>query len=412
LPGDPIAKSVAGLKSSVSLPTFSQVIAAVNMTSNMTASGANPTEKRLYNFSPGPAVLPVPVLERIRDEMLCLPGAGASILEISHRTKQYIEIQENARQRLIRLLKIPETHDVLFLQGGARLQFSMVPVNLLRGAKDKTGSSPTVAQYIVTGTWGKYAVGEAKKEGAVETIFDSKPTNYDRLPTSSEISIREDAAYVHLTTNETIQGVQFQNDLNSPAPLVADCSSDFLYRPMDISKYGLIYACAQKNAGPAGVTVVIIRKDLLERSTDDLPGYLSYKNHAAEGSMWNTPPTFAIYTLGLVAQWIEETIGGLDAMLKVNQEKASTVYSVVDKFPKMFIGHAQKDSRSLMNVTFKFATEDLEKSFLKGAEAHDLDSLKGHRSVGGIRASIYNAMPMAGVKVLAEHMTEFATKNA
>jgi len=181
---------------------------------------------------------------------------------------------------------------------------------------------------------------------------------------------------------------------------------------MDISKYGLIYACAQKNAGPAGVTVVIIRKDLLERSTNDLPGYLSYKNHAAEGSMWNTPPTFAIYTLGLVAQWIEETIGGLDAMLKVNQEKASTVYSVVDRFPKMFIGHAQKDSRSLMNVTFKFPTEDLEKSFLKGAEAHDLDSLKGHRSVGGIRASIYNAMPMAGVKVLAEYMTEFATKNA
>ena len=382
------------------------------MTANMTASGANPTEKRLYNFSPGPAVLPVAVLERIRDEMLCLPGAGASILEISHRTKQYIEIQENARQRLIRLLKIPETHDVLFLQGGARLQFSMVPVNLLRGAKDKTGSSPAVSQYIVTGTWGKYAVGEAKKEGAVETIYDSKPTNYDRLPSSSEISIREDAAYVHLTTNETIQGVQFQDDLDSPAPLVADCSSDFLYRPMDISKYGLIYACAQKNAGPAGVTVVIIRKDLLERSTNDLPGYLSYKNHAAEGSMWNTPPTFAIYTLGLVAQWIEETIGGLDAMLKVNQEKASTVYSVVDKFPKMFIGHAQKDSRSLMNVTFKFPTEDLEKSFLKGAEAHDLDSLKGHRSVGGIRASIYNAMPMAGVKVLAEYMTEFATKNA
>ena len=228
----------------------------------MTASGANPTEKRLYNFSPGPAVLPVAVLERIRDEMLCLPGAGASILEISHRTKQYIEIQENARQRLIRLLKIPETHDVLFLQGGARLQFSMVPINLLRGAKDKTGSSPAVSQYIVTGTWGKYAVGEAKKEGAVETIYDSKPTNYDRLPTSSEISIREDAAYVHLTTNETIQGVQFQNDLDSPAPIVADCSSDFLYRPMDISKYGLIYACAQKNAGPAGVTVVIIRKDL------------------------------------------------------------------------------------------------------------------------------------------------------
>ncbi len=378
---------------------------------NMTASAANLNAKRLYNFSPGPAVLPVPVLERVRDEMLCLPGAGASILELSHRSKQFIEIQENARQRLIRLLKIPDSHEVLFLQGGARLQFSMIPINLLRGAKDKSGNGQAVAQYIITGTWGKYAVGEAKKEGAVETIYDAKSTNYDRLPSSRELSIREDAGYVHMTTNETIQGVQFQNDLSSPAPLVADCSSDFLYRPMDISKYGLVYACAQKNAGPAGVTVVIIHKDLLERSTDNLPGYLSYKNHAAEGSMWNTPPTFAIYTLGLVTQWIEETIGGLDTMLKVNHEKASTVYSVIDNFPKMFIGHAQKDSRSLMNVTFKFATEELEKAFLKGAEACDLDSLKGHRSVGGIRASIYNAMPMEGVKLLAEYMTEFANKN-
>jgi phosphoserine aminotransferase len=377
----------------------------------MTASAANPTAKRLYNFSPGPAVLPVPVLERIRDEMLCLPGAGASILELSHRSKQFIEIQENARQRLIRLLNIPESHEVLFLQGGARLQFSMVPVNLLRGAKDKSGQNPAVAQYILTGTWGKYAVGEAKKEGSVETIYDSKATNYDRIPSDKEFAIRDDAAYVHVTTNETIQGVQFQSDLSSPAPLVADCSSDFLYRPLNISKYGLVYACAQKNAGPAGVTVVIIRKDLLERSTDDLPGYLSYKNHAAEGSMWNTPPTFAIYTLGLVAQWLEETIGGLDAMLRVNQEKASTVYSVIDKSPSIFIGHAQKDARSLMNVTFRFPSEELEKTFLKGAEAHGLDSLKGHRSVGGIRASIYNAMPMAGVKILADYMSEFAAKH-
>ena len=378
---------------------------------NMTASAAKPTAKRVYNFSPGPAVLPLPVLERIRDEMICLPGAGASILEISHRSKQYIEIQENARQRLIRLLKIPETHEVLFLQGGARLQFSMVPMNLLRGANDSSGTK-AAAQYVVTGTWGKYAVGEAKKEGPVEVIFDAKATNYDRLPNESELSISSEAAYVHLTTNETIQGVQFQSDITSTVPVVADCSSDFMYRPVDVSKYGLLYACAQKNAGPAGVTVVIIRKDLLERSTDDLPGYLSYKNHAAEGSMWNTPPTFAIYTLGLVAEWLEETIGGLDAMLKVNHEKASTVYSVVDKFPKMFIGHAQKNSRSLMNVTFKFPNEELEKSFLKSADAHELDSLKGHRSVGGIRASIYNAMPMAGAKTLADYMTDFATKNS
>jgi phosphoserine aminotransferase len=246
--------------------------------------------KRLYNFSPGPAVLPVPVLERIRDEMLCLPGAPASILEISHRSSQFIAIQEDAKQRLIRLLKIPSDYEVLFLQGGARLQFSMVPMNLLRG-------QPGLAQYVVTGSWGKYAQAEAVKEGGVEVVFDAKSTNYDRLPSVNELKLNPKAAYLHITSNETIQGVQFQLDMDSPAPLVCDSSSDFLYRPMDISKYGLIYACAQKNAGPAGVTVVIIRKELLERSNDSLPGYLNYKNHSTEGSMWNTPPTFGVYIL-------------------------------------------------------------------------------------------------------------------
>jgi phosphoserine aminotransferase len=360
--------------------------------------------KRLYNFSPGPAVLPVPVLERIRDEMLCLPGAPASILEISHRSSQFIAIQEAAKQRLIRLLNIPLDYEVLFLQGGARLQFSMIPMNLLRGH-----SGP--AQYILTGSWGKYAQSEAVKEGAVEVAFDAKATNYDRLPSIADLKLSSSAAYVHMTSNETIQGVQFQSDFDSTAPLVCDSSSDFLYRPVDVSKYGLIYACAQKNAGPSGVTVVIIRKDLLERSNDSLPGYMNYKNQAAEGSMWNTPPTFAIYTLGLVAQWLEETVGGLSKMLDINRKKASLVYSVVDKFPKFYIGHAQPASRSLMNATFRFSDEEIEKRFLKGAEAHGLDSLKGHRSVGGIRASIYNAMPMEGAKVLADYMTDFATKN-
>ncbi len=360
--------------------------------------------KRLYNFSPGPAVLPVPVLERIRDEMLCLPGAPASILEISHRSPQFIAIQEDARQRLIRLLNIPENYEVLFLQGGARLQFSMIPMNLLRGQ-----SGP--AQYVLTGSWGKYAKAEAAKEGKVEVVYDAKATNYDRLPTDVDLQLNPQAAYVHITSNETIQGVQFQSDLDSPAPLVCDSSSDFLYRPMDVSKYGLIYACAQKNAGPSGVTVVILRKDLLERSQDSLPGYLNYKNQAAEGSMWNTPPTFAIYTLGLVTQWLEETIGGLSKMLDINQKKASLVYSIVDKFPTFYIGHAQPQSRSLMNVTFRFTNEEIEKRFLKGAATLGLDSLKGHRSVGGIRASIYNAMPMAGAQTLADYMTDFATQN-
>ncbi|MDZ4852808.1 MAG: 3-phosphoserine/phosphohydroxythreonine transaminase [Pirellulaceae bacterium] len=360
--------------------------------------------KRLFNFSPGPAVLPVSVLERIRDEMLCLPGAPASILEISHRSPQFIAIQERAQQRLTRLLNIPSDYEVLFLQGGARLQFSMIPMNLLRGQ-----AGP--AQFVLTGSWGKYAQAEALKEGQVEIVYNAKATNYDRLPSASDLKLSPNAAYVHITSNETIQGVQFQSDLDSPAPLVCDSSSDFMYRPMDISKYGLIYACAQKNAGPAGVTVVIIRKDLLERSNDSLPGYLNYKNQASEGSMWNTPPTFAIYTMGLVAEWLEETIGGLSKMHAINQQKASLVYSVIDKYPQFYQGHAQPESRSLMNVTFRFADEDTEKRFLKGAAAVGLDSLKGHRSVGGIRASIYNAMPMAGAQALADFMTDFATKN-
>jgi len=362
-------------------------------------------EKRLFNFSSGPAVLPVPVLERIRDEMLCLPGCGASVMELSHRSKQFIAIQEAAKQRLIRLLKIPSDYDVLFLQGGARLQFSMIPMNLLRGQ-----AGP--AQYVLTGSWGKYAIGEAKKEGIAEAIYDSAATNYDRVPTEREIQIRPDAAYVHITSNETIQGVQFHQDLSSPAPLVSDCSSDILHRPVDVSKYGLIYACAQKNAGPAGVTVVIVRKDLLERSQASLPGYLNFNHHSKEDSMWNTPPTFAVYVLGLVTEWVEKTIGGLDAMFKINQEKAKTVYDAIDRHPNLYQAHAQKTSRSLMNATFRFLNEDLEKSFLAQAQSHGLDSLKGHRSVGGIRASIYNAMPMDGVRSLAQLMDDFAAKNA
>lgn len=362
-------------------------------------------EKRLFNFSSGPAVLPVPVLERIRDEMLCLPGCGASVMELSHRSKQFIAIQENAKQSLIRLLNIPSDYDVLFLQGGARLQFSMVPMNLLRGA-----NAP--AQYIVTGTWGKYAVGEAKKEGVVEVIYDSGATQYDRLPSPEELKISSSAAYVHMTSNETIQGVQFQHELESPVPVVCDCSSDFLYRPLDVSKFGLIYACAQKNAGPAGVTVVIIRRDLLDRSADALPGYLNYKNHSKEDSMWNTPPTFAVYALGLVAEWLEKEVGGLKAMHQINMQKAKTVYDAMDRYPSMYLGHARKEDRSLMNATFRFADENLEKSFLTQAQQAGLDSLKGHRSVGGIRASIYNAMPMAGVQALAQLMDDFAQKNA
>lgn len=363
-------------------------------------------QERLFNFSAGPAVLPVPVLERIRDEMLCLPGAGASILEISHRSKQFIEIHQRAKTRLSRLLGLSDDYEILFLQGGARLQFSMVPMNLLRGQ-----SQP--AQYVLTGSWGVSAIQEARKEGEVEVIYDSKDTNYDRLPTAEELSVNPTAAYVHITSNETIQGVQYPTDLdlNGP-PLVCDSSSDFLYRPYKMERYGVLYACAQKNAGPAGVTVVVIRKDLLERSDQGLPGYLSYPTHAKADSMWNTPPTFAVYALDLVAQWLEESIGGLEKMHAHNQAKAALLYDIVDQYPDFYLGHARRQDRSLMNVTFRFAKPDLEKEFLTEARQHDMDGLGGHRSVGGIRASIYNAMPMDGVQTLADFMKDFAEKNA
>lgn len=360
--------------------------------------------ERVYNFSAGPAVLPVPVLERIRDEMMCLPGAGASILEVSHRSKQYVAIQEQAKDRLQRLLGLDDRFDVLFLQGGARLQFSMLAMNLLRGREQP-------AQYVLTGSWGKKAVEEARREGPVDVIYDAKESNYDRIPTIDELEIRPDASYVHLTSNETIQGVQFPIDIDcGSVPLVCDSSSDFLYRPYDIDKYGLMYACAQKNAGPAGVTVVVVKRELLERSATELPGYLSYKNHSEADSMWNTPPTFAVYVLGLVAEWLEHSVGGLDRMLEHNRQKAKLLYDVLDAFPEFYLGHARKTDRSLMNVTFRFASDEAEKSFLGEAAEHGLSNLKGHRSVGGIRASIYNAMPMEGVQALADFMTDFATR--
>lgn len=363
-------------------------------------------QERVFNFSAGPAVLPVPVLERIRDEMLCLPGAGASILEISHRSNDFIAVQEAAETRLRRLLNVSDEHEILFLQGGARLQFSMIPMNLLRGRSQ-------AAQYVITGSWGKSALDEAKKEGPVEVVYDAKESNYNHLPSASDLAIKSDASYVHITSNETIQGVQFPHDVDTgSAPLVCDSSSDFMYRPYDMRRYGVMYACAQKNAGPAGVTVVVIKKELLERSAAGLPGYLNYKNHAEADSMWNTPPTFAIYVLGLVAEWLEDTIGGLTKMYAMNQAKAKLLYDVLDNFPEFYIGHARKSDRSLMNVTFRFADEQAEKQFLSGAASNGMDNLKGHRSVGGIRASIYNAMPLEGVQTLATYMTDFANKQA
>jgi phosphoserine aminotransferase len=362
--------------------------------------------ERIFNFSAGPATLPVPVLEQAQRELLELPGAGASVLEISHRSKQFEAILDVAQKRLKALLAIPDNYQILFLQGGARLQFSMVPMNLMRG----TGAA---ADYILTGSWGKSAREEAVKEGEIRLAWDGKAVNYNRLPAAGELTLNPQAAYVHFTSNETIEGVQFKTEpATGNVPLVCDASSDFLHRRVDVQRYGLIYAGAQKNAGPAGVTMVIVRDDLLARSQDALPGYLNYKIHAKNNSLWNTPPAFCVYVVGLVARWLQEQIGGLDKMYQLNCEKAGLLYEVIDGSQGFYRGHAQPDCRSVMNVTFRLPNEDLEKKFLSGAEKNKLSGLKGHRSVGGMRASIYNAMPVEGVRVLRDYMRDFLAQNA
>jgi phosphoserine aminotransferase len=367
---------------------------------------ATATAQRVYNFSAGPAALPLSVLQQVQDEFLCLPGAGASILEISHRSKTFVDILHDAENSLRSLLGISDDYAVLFLQGGAALQFSMIPANLLRG----TGKT---AEYLVTGSWATKAIKEARKEGDVKAIYDAKDSGYDRAARAGDYQVSDDAAYLYYCSNETIQGVQFPGEPECPAsvPLVSDASSDFLCRPVPINQYGILYACAQKNAGPAGVTVAIVRRDLLELADENLAGYLRYKNHADADSEWNTPPTFAIYVLGKVARWLADDIGGLAAMEKINREKSQSLYNVIDSSDGFYKGHAQPDSRSLMNVTFTLPSDELQAKFIESAAQQDLASLKGHRSVGGIRASIYNAMPREGVQSLAAFMKDFAAKN-
>jgi phosphoserine aminotransferase len=362
-------------------------------------------EKRVYNFSPGPAVLPLPVLEEAQRDLLCLPGAGASILEISHRSKTFDRIINQAEANLRTLLGIPDNYRVLFLQGGALLQFGMVPMNLLHG----TGKS---ADYIVTGAWSKKAAEEAKTQGPVRVVWDGKPTNHNRTPKPGELKFDPGAAYAYLCSNETIQGVQY------PAlpevgnlPLVCDSSSDFLCRPVPVEKFGVLFACAQKNAGPAGVTVVIIRDDLVARSPADLPSLVNYKILAEGKSLLNTPPTFAIYIVKLVTDWLLNEIGGLEKMAELNRRKAKILYDVIDGSGGFYQGHAELDCRSIMNVPFRLAKPELDEPFLKQAAERGLCELKGHRSVGGCRASIYNAMPIEGVQLLAGFMQEFCRKN-
>ena len=361
--------------------------------------------ERVYNFSAGPAVLPLSVLRQIQKDMLALPGVGSSILEISHRSADFVQILDDAKQRLIRLLDVPDTHEVIFLQGGARFQNAMIPMNLLTD-RDQT------ADYIVSGAWGKKSAADVPFFGQLNVAWDGADKGYNRTPEHAEIKFTDNAAYCHLTSNETIHGVQFADYPDTgTVPLVSDCSSDFLSRPMDVSGFGMIYACAQKNAGTAGVTAVIIRKDLLERSGDRLPSYLDYSQHVSGGSMLNTPPTFSIYVLGLVCRWLEEDIGGLANMDALNRQKANMLYEVIDESDGFYIGHAKPESRSLMNVVFRLSSPEIDARFLEQARAQGMTTLKGHRSLGGIRASVYNAMPVEGVQALSDFMRQFRQQN-
>ncbi|MGL4593368.1 MAG: 3-phosphoserine/phosphohydroxythreonine transaminase [Thermoguttaceae bacterium] len=361
------------------------------------------SSSRLYNFSAGPATLPLPVLERAQKEFLCLPGAGASVLEISHRTKQFDAIINEAEANTRKLLSIPENYRILFLQGGALLQFAMIPMNILCGKS---------ADYIVSGSWSKKALSEAKLVGDVRVVWDGKDTNYRRKPSASEITLSSDAAYTYICSNETIEGVQYpQIPDTGNIPLVCDSSSDFFSRPLDVSKFGILYACAQKNIGPAGVTVVVIRDDLVARSDEKIPSLLNYKKLSEAGSMLNTPPCFAIYMVKLVTEWLLNDIGGIEKMHKMNQEKADLLYNAIDSSNHFYTGHAEKAFRSLMNVPFRLPSEELDKKFQDEAKQVGLITLGGHRSVGGLRASIYNAMPREGVVALCTFMEEFAKKN-
>ncbi len=330
-------------------------------------------------------------------------------MEISHRSAAFKEIIGAAEANIRQLLAVPNHYSVLFLQGGGRLQFSMIPMNLLGNDTSKGHNS---ADYLVTGTWGKQAAKEATKFGDISLAWEGSEKKFSQVPTDEQLKLNPNAGYVYYVSNETIEGVQFPREPETGnVPLVCDASSDFMHKPLDISRYGLLYACAQKNIGPAGVTVVIIRDDLLGRSSDRLPSYMNYKLQADAGSLLNTAPTFAIYMVRLVTDWLLNDIGGLDKMYAINQSKAEMLYEVIDQCSSFYEGHAAADCRSLMNVVFRLPSDELTKKFLAEAEEENMTALGGHRSVGGIRASIYNAMPVAGVETLRDFMVDFCKRN-
>jgi phosphoserine aminotransferase len=359
---------------------------------------------RIYNFSAGPAVLPVEVLETAQAELLSLGGIGMSVMEISHRSTHFAAVLEKAESGIRRLLGVPNDYKILFLQGGATLQFSMVPMNFL-----PPGGS---ADYVVTGAWGQKAVREAQRSGNVKIAYSSEESGFRSIPGPAELRFSPDAAYVHYTSNETIEGVEFKYDLDAGGiPVVCDASSNILSKPIDLEKYALIYAGAQKNIGPSGLTLVIIRDEMLSRVAGGQHPILDYRALADNDSMLNTPNTWAIYLAGLVCDWIEK-IGGLDAMQRRNAGKAKVLYDAIDASDGFYTGHADRGARSTMNVTFSLPNEGLDKQFAAEAAMLGLDGLTGHRSVGGIRASIYNAFPPEGVDALVGFMQDFAEKNS
>lgn len=357
--------------------------------------------KRIYNFSAGPAILPTEVLEKAQSELLSLNGIGMSVMEISHRSQHFQPILHSAENGIRELLHVPENFKILFLQGGASLQFSMIPINFLKNSAD----------YVVTGAWGEKAVKEAKKCGKVNVIFSTESTNYKSVPEQDELNFSQTADYIHYCSNETIDGVEFKYELDGKGiPVVCDASSNILSKPLDFDKYALVYAGAQKNIGPSGVTLVIIRDDLLEKVPENQFSMLDYRAIAKNDSMLNTPNTWGIYLVSLVCEWLKNK-GGVKAMQKINEEKAKILYDAIDSSDGFYSGHAAKEARSLMNVTFRLPSEDLEKQFVTEATANGFDGLKGHRSVGGIRASIYNAFPQEGCEALVEFMRDFTNKN-
>ncbi|HHY74455.1 MAG TPA: 3-phosphoserine/phosphohydroxythreonine transaminase [Bacillus bacterium] len=359
--------------------------------------------KHAYNFNAGPSALPLEVLQKAQAELIDFKGSGMSVMELSHRSKEYEAVHNNAQATLKKLLNIPENYDVLFLQGGASLQFSMIPMNFLQEGQ--------IANFVLTGSWSEKALQEAKKLGQTHIAASTKESKYKSIPSFEEIKLSENPAYLHITSNNTIYGTQWADFPSfGNIDVMADMSSDILSRPFDVEKFSLIYAGAQKNLGPSGVTVVILKKELLSRIPENLATMLDYRTHTESNSLYNTPPTFGIYMLSLVLNWVKE-LGGVEKIQQINEQKASILYNTIDESEGFYSAHALPGSRSNMNVTFTLTNDELSKEFLAGAKEAGFVGLNGHRSVGGCRASIYNAVPIEACEALRDYMLSFKAKH-